>query len=179
MNREHPCAKPEEERLEEPDKTPMEELSDPLRRAHASTVAGDRQLRGEQARTTRAASRRSPTAARAVGECLDCDPREQSIAGRQAVTGRGSVHNACGQGLSITYGEGRALTDPAPGTRYRAATRTTTTDDPVSYRGRARMLVSSRLVEPSGRACPRPRQVSGARSARTVAILPAVILDQT
>ena len=179
MNRDHPRAEPELERLEEPDKTPMKELSDPAAGVRHRGVASDRPLRAEPAKTTRAASAESPTAARVVGECLTDGSLEQSIAGREAVTGRGSVLNVCGQGLSITCGEGRALADPGPGTRHHAAARTNTAYDPVSCRDRARMPVSSRLEVPSGRACLRSSgRVSGARCARATANMPAATSDQ-
>ena len=51
--------------------------------------------------------------------------------------------------------------------------------DPVSYRDRVRVYVFGCLDVPSGRAYLRACRVSGARSARTAATLPADILDQT
>ena len=88
MNREHPCAEPESERLEEPDKTPMEELSDPLRRDRHKPAAGVCLPRSEPAGTTRAASRNAPTAARVVGECVDAGRVGQANRRQQAATHR-------------------------------------------------------------------------------------------
>ena len=95
MNREHPCAEPESERLEEPDKTPMEELSDPLRRGRHKQAAGVCLPRSEPAGTTRAASRSSPTAARVVGECLHDGRAGHANRHRQAATRRRATLPTC------------------------------------------------------------------------------------
>ena len=107
MEREHPPARPEAETMGEIDRTPKEELSDPvpeLQARRARQRAKDDECMTVENGTARASRDGERPAARAVGECLDV--------GHSEVRSSTSTSTTCSQEESLWEGSGCAAASP-------------------------------------------------------------------